>query len=262
MAVEHKAIQAQQETGSLVGFQNILRNELSRWWSTRFWWVQIFLWIGILNGMLALIGGVSRVTGEFELGVSDVRQSFGMLGVLASLGVVISMQNRIIGDREKGITEWVLSKPVSRAGYLLGKLFGNAAGLYTVIWLLPAGGVYLLLSKVFLTEWLQPGSFLLGWGIVGLDMAFYLCLTLMLGVFTSNRAVVLAVPLALLFGQQIMIGLVPELVHILPYSLSAVNAGAAALSEPLIFPVSIIAAAVWCMFFIALAVWRFRREDF
>jgi ABC-type transport system involved in multi-copper enzyme maturation permease subunit len=262
MAVERKVFQAEQETSSLVGFQNILRNELSRWWSTRFWWVQILLWIGVLNGMLALIGAVSKATGEFELGVSDVRQSFGMLGALASLGVVISMQNRIIGDREKGITEWVLSKPVSRSGYLLGKLFGNAAGLYTVIWLLPAGGVYILLSKVFLAEWLRPGSFLLGWGIVGLDMAFYLCLTLMLGVFTSNRAVVLAVPLALLFGQQIIIGLLPMLVHILPYSLSAVNAGAAALSEPVIFPGSIIAAAVWCVAFIVLAVWRFRREDF
>jgi hypothetical protein len=84
----------------------------------------------------------------------------------------------------------------------------------------------------------------------------------MLGTFFSNRGPVLAIPLALLFVQQPLVGLVQPLFYVLPYSLSAALVRAVAFGEPLPFVSPIVAAAGWIIVFTALAIWRFGREEF
>ncbi len=262
--MKSEGMQINQEAvpGFFQGIGPIFGAEVKRWWGTKRWMIQGLLWVGILNGILGMLALVSKMTGEFDLGKADVRQVFGMLAVLSTVGVVITMQNVLVNERENGIAAWILSKPISRSAYLLGKVAGNAIGIYPLIWLIPGLGIYWQLSRLFLGEWLVVGNFLIAWLIVGLEITFYLSLTVFMGTLTSNRGAVLAVPVALLFGQQLIIGLIPGLVHVMPYSLSAANAGAAALGESMPTPASIPAVLLWVILFLGLSIWRIQREEF
>jgi len=262
MKTEGMQIKRKAAPGFFHGIAPIFSAEVKRWWGTKRWILQGLLWIGILNGILGMLALVSKVTGGFDLGEADVRQVFGMLAVLSTVGVVITMQNVLVNERENGIAAWILSKPVSRPAYLLGKAAGHAVGIFPLLWLIPGLGIYWQLSRVFLGVWLGPGSFLVAWLIVGLEITFYLSLTLFMGTLSSNRGAVLAVPLALLFGQQLIIGLIPGLVHVMPYSLSAANAGAAALGESLPIPAAVPAVLLWVGVFLGLSIWRIQREEF
>lgn len=84
----------------------------------------------------------------------------------------------------------------------------------------------------------------------------------MLGAFFSSRGPVLAIPLALVFLQQPLIGLIQPLFYVMPYSLSAALAGAVAFGDPLPFVSPIVATTGWIVVFTVLAILRFGREEF
>jgi energy-coupling factor transporter ATP-binding protein EcfA2 len=98
--------------------------------------------------------------------------------------------------------------------------------------------------------------------IIAVEILFYLSLTLMLGAFFNQRGPVLAIPLALVFLQQPLIGLVPPLFYVAPYPLSAALAGAVAFGDPLPFITPLLATMMWSVIFTGLAIWRFGREEF
>ena len=204
----------------------------------------------------------ARVVPELEADATQARQMFGLIGAVGAIGVIIMMQSVLVGEKEAGITAWILSKPVSRPSYILSKWLSNTAGVLFTVILAPGVVAYLLFSQMFVGSWLPPVTFVGGLGIVALDVLFYLSLTLMLGAFFNSRGPVLAIPLALVFLQQPLIGLVEPLLNVLPYSLSAVLAGAVAFSAPLPFVAPIIAAVGWIVVFSALAIWRFGHEEF
>jgi ABC-type transport system involved in multi-copper enzyme maturation permease subunit len=244
------------------GLGNLLRWELARWWGTRRWWLLALLWMAIAGGLIGMFAFTARAVPEVSAGPEEARQLLGLVGVVAAIGVIILMQGALVGEKESGIAGWILSKPVSRPAYVLSKLLGNAAGVLVSVILAPGAVAYLMLSRLFAGEWLPPLNFLGALGIIGLEALFYLSLALMLGAFSSQRGLILAVPLALVFLQQPLIGLVPPLFYALPYSLSAALAGAAAFGEPLPFLAPLLATGLWSAAFIAAAIWRFGREEF
>lgn len=260
--LDETIVEKRTPSGWRTGLGNLLRSEIKRWWSTRRWWIQALLWVGLIDGMIGLIGIVSRAAEELDVGAADAGQIFGVMGILGSIGVTVLMQNVIIDEKENGVAGWILSKPVSRTAYILSKLLGNASGILVTVVLIPGLIAYPLLSVLYVGEWFPFVNYLGGMGILALEMGFYLCLTLMLGTFFSARGAVLAVPLALIFGQQPVIGLLKSLMYVLPYSLSTASAGAVAFGRPIPFLLPVFAVVGWCILFTSLAVWRFHREEF
>jgi ABC-2 type transport system permease protein len=248
--------------GRWQGFLNLFHAELNRWFGTRRWIWQSLLWILLIDGMIGAIGIASRFFEELNTAAADVRQVFGLIAAFGSIGTVILMQTVIIREKENGVASWILSKPVSRGAYVLAKLLGNTAGVLVSVVLIPGLICYPLLSWIFIGSWLPFGNFLLALGVLALDILFYLSLTILLGTVFDKPAPVMALPLVLIFGQQPLIGLIPKLIHVLPYTLSTATAGAVLFGESIPFPMPLLATAGMIGLFTGLAVFRFDREEF
>jgi hypothetical protein len=110
-------------------------------------------------------------------------------------------------------------------------------------------------------------SLLAGMGIFFLSTLFWLAFPLMLGSFFGSRGPVIGIPLAMIFGQQFLTGLVPWLALILPFQLVIPGAeGGSVVSEVIggSVPASwvpVYVAVVLIVLLTAIAVWRFGREE-
>jgi hypothetical protein len=79
-------------------------------------------------------------------------------------------------------------------------------------------------------------------------------------VWTGRRGTVLAVPLALLVGVDVVIGAAPALANWLPYVLNRVGA-AVLVSGALPATGPVLATVGWTTALILAAVWRFKRLE-
>jgi ABC-2 type transport system permease protein len=187
-------------------------------------------------------------------------------GMFPTIAVIIILQDAIVGEKESGTAAWVLSKPVSRSAFILAKLIAHTSGVLVTMVLFP--GIVAFLQLSLAGGQLSPFNFLLGMGVLGLNMLFYLTLTLMLGTLFDHRAAVIGIPLALAFGQQMILGLAPFLVQVLPW-IMIVPFGeielpiAAALIRgrppPTLTPLYSISISI--VIFIAVSLWRFEKEE-
>jgi ABC-2 type transport system permease protein len=189
-------------------------------------------------------------------------------GMLPAIAAVIIAQDAIVGERESGTASWVLSKPVSRAAFVLSKLVPTAIGSLITMILIPGLGAYGLLSWKAGAP-LDVLRFLGALGIFWVNLLFYLSLTLMLGTFFSHRAPVIGIPLALSFGQQMLIGQLPFLARLLPYTLAVPLsdqhgsiAGSLLQGQALSDLLPLATTLVMIVLFTGMALWRFQREEF
>lgn len=202
------------EVGWRRGLQNLLRAGFASWWRTKSWWMHALIWSGVFCVMLAGI--------LFTPDAAEAIDGVGFLclsaGLFPTVAVVIILQGAIVGEKQNGTAEWLLSKPVSRTAYILGKILPNAVSMPVAMLLIPmlAGWVVINLAGASVTFLgLLGGVF-----IVTLNMLFYVSLTIMLGAMFSKRGGVIAIPLGLLFGQQYLIGGFPFLANVLPWALA------------------------------------------
>jgi ABC-type Na+ efflux pump permease subunit len=122
------------------------------------------------------------------------------LGMIAiALGAILIAYDQILGERQSGATEWILSKPVSREAYILSKLVADAIGVIVILVAVQSAIAYGLIA-VANGGPLPPASFLVGAGGMALHTLFYLSLTLMLGVLANNRGILLGVPMPMALG--------------------------------------------------------------
>jgi ABC-2 type transport system permease protein len=186
------------------------------------------------------------------------------MGTLAlAIGVIILSQDLIVEEKQSGVAEWLLSKPVARRSFILSKLVANVIATFLLLILIPSLLVYgLFFLRAGETYPLQP--FLAGVGIMSLHTLFYLTMTLMAGTFFNNRAPILAVTLGSLMGGLLLGGFAEVLLYVSPWALtktaSAVAAGAPLPVEMQIYP--LFATGLWCILFVVLAVWKFERTEF
>src|SRR5215207_1601994 len=112
------------EQGWKSGFKNLLQNEYTLWWGGRRWIKSALTWSALINGFIFLIAFASTrdpsITSEnvvpMAIGV------FVNIGVFAtSIGIVVGAQGTIIREKQLGTAAWILSKPVSRNSFILGK---------------------------------------------------------------------------------------------------------------------------------------------
>ncbi len=242
-------------------------------------WCASLVWGLILNGLLAMVlfaappeaGQAAAQAGRIPEAkdVSGLTLFFVIAGLALSIGTIILAQDEIIDEKKQGTAAWILSKPVSRTAFILSKLLANALSILIVM-VLVQGALAFVQVSIARGSLLPIGPFLGALGLLFLDLMFYLTLALMLGTLFNKRGGVLGIPLAILLGYQLVIGVAPALGEIMPWALTmplGQTAGsslalALALGQPLPSVTPIIATAVWCVVFTAVALWRFNRDEF
>ena len=252
------------ERGWRRGFNNLLNNELSRWWKTRMWWMQCLIWVGMIGFML---GAVMFGSPDFNLTDSVMFYTiFG--GMFPAIAVIIIMQGVLVGEKKDGTAAWVMSKPAARPAFILSKLLANSLGVLGTMVVLP-GVVAYVLFFIRMQIPLDPLRFLAALGVIFLNQLFYLTLTLLMGSLFNGRGPVIGIALAFLFLQQYLIGLLPGLRYLIPWTLviplnNEANAIVPSLlsGQPIFSYIPLIAVAVECILFVLVALWRFNREEF
>jgi ABC-2 type transport system permease protein len=249
-------------TGWRGGLGNLVRKELGQWWGTRLWWIQLLVWMVILNGVTTVImldSGVD-VTARFD----EALQTFLLVGATAiGIGVVLTVQGAVVGEKELGTAAWVVSKPVSRASFVLAKLIAYTVGFVVTALVVPAV-VFVIESAVLLSLPVSYGSFALGLGVLALAVFFYIALTLALGTLFASRGPVAGIGIALLLIGLFFNGMLPQpVVLVMPWLLGDI-ASAVALGStlPSSWLVPVIATAVASVALVLVAVRRFAREEF
>jgi ABC-2 type transport system permease protein len=255
-----------------MGFANLLHNENLEWWGSRHWLKQAGIWLLILNGMVALVmfvtPAVVQVTQDDNAGAMDPVsmgiQVFFQIGATAlAIGTIIKVQGEVIGERQSGITEWILSKPVARPAYLMSKIVAHSIGVFVIMVGFQSAVAYGLL-------WLANGDalpllpFLIGVGGLALHTFFYLTLTMMMGVFAKRRSQVLGVATGSLFGGMLLPGISRQLGLITPWSLPSILP-ALAMQIPLPLATAfmpILMTAIWSIVFVVAALWKLPRLEF
>jgi ABC-2 type transport system permease protein len=194
--VANSELQREELRGWRTGLANLLHKENRAWWASRRWLVHSVLWTLVVNGVVAAVVFLlaPMVTGDrLDLGV-EMLFKFG--GMALAIGTIVLVHDATIGERQVGVTEWLLSKPVSRPAYVLSKLVAHTLAILVILVGLQAALGYGLLSAVA-GEPLPLSSFLVGTAGLAVSILFYLALTLMLGVLTANRIALLGASLGL-----------------------------------------------------------------
>lgn len=252
------------ERGWRRGLRNMLQSELAHWWKTNMWWIQCIIWIGVVGFLLStvLFAGV-------DIAFEDAVIVYSVFaGLFPSVGVVIILQDAIVGDRQNGTAAWVLSKPVSRSSFIVSKLMAHSLGVFATMVLAPGLVAYVLFSLSGQADFsiLQFGTAL---GGIFLSQLFFLTLTLMLGTFFKGRGPVIGIPLGVLFMQQNLIGMVQPLKYVLPWTLVIPPGGgsealvpAMLLGQPAPSTLQIGLISLEIIIFTVVALWRFQQEEF
>jgi ABC-2 type transport system permease protein len=258
----NSAFQMVEERGWRRGVENLMRAGFASWWKTNTWWIHALVWTVVFNGMM---GGL--LWGASDVDVNEGAMLYSIFtGIFAAVAVIIIMQSQIVGEKQSGTAAWVLSKPVSRAAFILSKLVPNAVGVLATMLLAPGAVAFVQLSMAGAD--VSLGGFVAGMAVLGLNLLFYLALTLMLGTLFNKRGGVLAISLGFAFGQQYFLGLVPAAVHVLPWTLAIpVDDSFGAISTSLMLGrapqiLSPVVVAICLVFlFVAVSLWRFENQE-
>jgi ABC-2 type transport system permease protein len=258
------------DRGWLNGFGPLWRKESHGWWGTWSWLLKILVWTAIIDGMLAMVTFLSQA----EAGNADepIEQTALMIyfifaAIVPACAVIIFGHETLIDERKMGTAAWVLSKPVSRAAFLLSKFSADALGMLTTMVLVQGIVAYFIFKATIGISLSIPG-FLAGLGLIYLFLIFFLALTLMLGTLFHSRGPVIGIPLVFISCSYLAI-LVPWLGKVMPSSLIlSLESGQPSLSEalaqgqPLPTVTPILATVLMVILFIIIALVRFTREEF
>jgi len=273
--VANTELQRVELTGWRTGLANLLGKENRAWWASRRWLVHSLVWAVVVNGLLAFMLFVvpqaqAKVLGDeveiAEILTTGVQMLFQLAPFALALGAIILVHGAVIGERQLGVTEWLLSKPVSRPAYVLSKLFAHGLGVLVILVGLQGAIAYGLLSLA-MGEPFPLLSYLVGMAGLAVHTLFYLALTLMMGVLTANRNTVLGVSLGLLLGGLLIVqtvgGYLGTAVMLTPWGMAMVlPAAVLGLPLPLSIWLPIAVTAILSVIFVAVALARFERLEF
>jgi ABC-2 type transport system permease protein len=86
----------------------------------------------------------------------------------------------------------------------------------------------------------------------------------MLGRLFATRGPMTSIAIGLLFSGLLLPNLLPQIVALaFPWNFARIAVGLTqGLAMPVIWPIAVMASALWTALFIAVALWRFGREEF
>lgn len=263
-----------QERGWRSGFANLMHKELSPWLGRRHWLTEAIPWMIILNTIVVLFALLvlnlpepGRAAGSQvpAVGTLAPQMYFSLTAMIVSVGAILQSHGLIIGEKQLGTAEWILSKPVSRPAFVLSKLIGHGSSYVAAGVVLP-GLLFYLVMLAWTSQALPTSPFAVALGLLALQVAFYQSLTVMLGTVLNSRGAVAGVSLGFLFSGSIVSQLLPWTALVTPWGLSnaavllVIGPAAGVPSTPsLTLPV--LATALASVLFAAIAVKRFERDD-
>jgi len=261
----NEAFELVSEHGWSRGLNTMLRSGLARWFKTRMWWVHCLIWGSLVGSILATIAFNPQPPPP-----ADLYMIFMVfVGLFPAVGVVIIMQDALVGEKSEGTAAWVLSKPLTRPAFVLSKIIANSLGILVTMVLVPCliGFAIILITT---KSALAPLGYLESMGVVFISDFFFLALTLMLGTFFDSRGPVIGIPLGVLFLQQNLIGFLPSLRFVLPWTLVMPIGNITPLVQSLMLNtpvpqgqlITLAVIVVESILFVLIGLWRFNREEF
>jgi ABC-2 type transport system permease protein len=264
------------ELNGLRGFTNLFHKENRAWWSTRRWWINALLWPVLMCGLLAnmlFVPTIANLATEAEIAQAGGLTAHVLLMGLSvffefgttvlALGAIVLTQDAIISEKQSGVAEWLLSKPIARRSYILAKLAANTLPMLVLMVGLPAAIAYGMLS-LRAGEAFAVMPFVSAVGIMLVHALFYLTLTLMLGTIFNNRGPILGIALGSVLGGNLLGGLIKPLLYVTPWMLpkvASLTASSQALpSESGIAPLG--ATILWSVVFVIVAMVKYERTEF
>lgn len=258
-------LQPVREEGWRSGFANLLRKELGLWWATRRWWKTALLWLLILNGMVAMVVLAAKSEPAAAEGQGFLQLALSVFFQMGAMGTAIAgtimTQDAIIGEKQLGTAAWILSKPVSRQAFVLAKALAHAVGMISLSLVVPA---LVLLPEVQYLTGSMPSLLLYagGVGMLALHLLFYQAMALMLGTLFQARGGVIGIGLGFLFAGQAASSFARWTQYVTPWLLGNLSgAYVAGAPVPAWTPAPVVATAVMVPVFLAIALWRFNREE-
>jgi ABC-2 type transport system permease protein len=267
----------EKELNGMRGFSSLLRKEIQAWWGTRRWWINAILWPGMLGGLTAMMlfvvpalaeqsgdPNVAAAGGPLPFAMQMGRTVFFEMGTMVlALGVIVLSQDLIADEKQSGITEWLLSKPIQRRSYILAKLVATLVAVLLILIILPSILTYVLLF-IRSGQFFPMLPFISGLGLMVLHSLFYLTLTLMLGTLYSSRAPILGIALGVLLGGNFLASLLKPLLFVTPWMLAKV-ASMVADSQPVpagLLWGPLVATGLWSVIFTIVALVKFEKAEF
>jgi hypothetical protein len=148
---------------------------------------------------------------------------------------------------------------------LTAKLVPNAVGVVATMIVIPSA--VLLIQLALADVEVSIPQFVAGASVAAFNLLFYLTLTLMLGTLFDSAGPVIAIPLAVAFGQQLL-GSLPDLLGLLPWSLVVpINGedtsvvGAIISGTPGPSYGAIVTTAIACVVLTIIAYWKWNRTE-
>lgn len=260
-----------EEKGWRRGLGNLLRGEYSAWFKSSRWWKQLLVWLVIINGMMALMIIATTEAAKDGNDGPPLLFMYGIFGgMFVAFGVMIIMQRVLVKEKQSGTAAWVLSKPVTRTAFVVSRLVVNSLGILLTTVIVPGVVLYLSLGLSSELGWLSPLGFAAGLLMFALHTFYWIALVLMMGTLVESSAAVIAVPMVLYFVFWYGPSLIPALIYVSPILLtfspapdqiSALSVSFMA-GEPVFSWLPLISTVVSCVIFIAVAIWRFNRQEF
>jgi ABC-2 type transport system permease protein len=266
-----KQFQLVHERGWRRGLGNLLRGEYSAWFKSSRWWKHLLLWFSIINVMMVIMIIAAGDAAKDGGGGPPVLFMYGIFGgMFVAFGVMVIMQRVLVREKNSGTAAWVLSKPVTRTAFVVSRLTVNSIAILLTAVIVPGVILYITLGLFSDLGWLSPLGFLAALLMIALHTFYWIALVLMMGTLSESSSVVISVPMALFFAFWLVPGLVPWLIYISPLLLTfspdtnLINslAGSLMTGEAVFSWLPLISTVVFSVIFIAVAIWRFSRQEF
>ena len=184
----------------LAGFGGYVWGELLPWLGWR-GLVRVLIWTGLVNILLYLDVAMSWDIGWITLESLD--EAVDLVWLFASLGAIVVTVGPVVNERRRGTAGWVVSKPISRGTYIIGKVVAHGLGVTVSMVFIPGLVAYLWLPGAEHARGFAPsvpplGRYLIALGVVALLCVFLVALVVMLGTLLKRRGPVTGITLVLL----------------------------------------------------------------
>ncbi len=185
-----------------------------------------------------------------------------LTALVTAVGVIVTAQGAIVGEKQRGTAAWILSKPVTRTSFLLSKLAASAIGFGVVALAIP-WAVFLAEDHFIAGNDVAFLPMLGALGLLGLHLLVYLALVISLGTVFDSRGPIAAIGIGVLLTGQFFGGMLPvAAITVTPWILPELADAVARQGElPASLPVALIANCALIVAATATGLWRLTRQE-
>jgi len=175
------------------GFFGVLGADLRRWLGRRGLF-HLILWVAGINGFVYSVVATANMPFG-PLGYENLLNALMLFPVFA--GIILT-EATVVGEYRSGVASWLVSKPVTRGGYVAAKLGALWIGLAVTAILIPGLVANWWLPKVEPYRFVTPdapslGRFMVALGVTMVVLGFFIAVTGFFGTVIRRRG-----PVALL----------------------------------------------------------------